>query len=331
MEHYSHNTAYMSGSREPRFSRAATVRLTNARRGGSASAAYGASRASDSDTTGVLRGTERPAGRARHAAAPRREQSGRRPAARAASRPATQAQRAQHAQRPRAAAGAGSGAAKKESVLGKFASSAAAMGSKLMSSRPAADAAMGAPVGGAAAAVAVAPGQSSHRRTSNFMHYANDNRVVRAVYEFTHGATKPLFILIVVVAVLGGLYFPVRDLYVAKRTGDILAQQVEIRKSYNDSLQKDVDKLLSEQGIKDTATDKLGLVMPGEKKIDVVGLDDDSSSSSAKKDSEQSKKASEVKAAEEKVAEDAPWYVHALDAVFGFTGVEGQEVSSSGN
>ena len=161
------------------------------------------------------------------------------------------------------------------------------------------------------------------------MRYANDNKLVNAVYEFTTGATKPLFILMVVVAVGVSLYFPVRDLYVAKRSSDILAQQVEIRKSYNDALQKDVDKLLSEDGIKDVASDKLGLVMPGEKKIDVVGLDDDSSSSST--DSSQAKKASEVEKEEQKVAENAPWYIKALDTVFGFTGVEGQTVASSGN
>ena len=328
MDNYSHNTAYASGSREPRSPRAATVRLSNVRRAGSASAGYGAPSANGTDRTGAHRGVERPVARARYASAPRREQTGRRTTAGAVSRAAARPQHGRQAQRPRATASADGSVPKKDSVLGKFAAGAAAMGSKLASSRPAADAAMGAPAG-AAAAVAVAPGQGARRRSSNFMHYANDNRVVRAVYEFTHGATKPLFILIMVVAVLGGLYFPVRDLYVAKRTGDILARQVEIRKEYNDSLQKDVDKLLSEQGIKDTATDKLGLVMPGEKKIDVVGLGDDSSSS-AKKDSEQSKKSSEVAAAEEKVAEDAPWYVHALDTVFGFKGVEGQEVSSTG-
>ena len=171
--------------------------------------------------------------------------------------------------------------------------------------------------------------QRKSRRASNFMRYANDNRVVNAIYGFVTGSTKPLFILMVVIAVGVSLYFPVRDLYVAKRSSDILAQQVEIRKSYNDALQKDVDKLLSEDGIKDVATDKLGLVMPGEKKIDVVGLDDDSSSSST--DSSQAKKASEVEKEEQKVAEEAPWYIKALDTVFGFTGVEGQTVASSGN
>ena len=99
---------------------------------------------------------------------------------------------------------------------------------------------------------------------SDFMHYANDNAVVKAIYDFTHGPQRGLFIGIVVALVLVSLYFPVRDLYVAKRSSDILAKQVEIRQQYNDELQKSVDKLLSEEGIKDAATEDLGLVMPGE-------------------------------------------------------------------
>lgn len=164
---------------------------------------------------------------------------------------------------------------------------------------------------------------------SDFMHYANDNAVVKAIYDFTHGPQRGLFIGIVVVLVLVSLYFPVRDLYVAKRSNDILAKQVEIRQQYNDELQKSVDKLLSEEGIKDAATEDLGLVMPGETKIDVLGLDDDSDSSSSKKSSN-AKKASEVAKEIEEVGKDAPWYIQTLDMLFGFNGVEGQTVVSNG-
>lgn len=164
---------------------------------------------------------------------------------------------------------------------------------------------------------------------SDFMHYANDNAVVKAIYDFTHGPQCGLFIGIVVVLVLVSLYFPVRDLYVAKRSSDILAKQVEIRQQYNDELQKSVDKLLSEEGIKDAATEDLGLVMPGETKINVLGLDDDSDSSSSKKSSN-AKKASEVAKEIEEVGKDAPWYIQTLDMLFGFNGVEGQTVVSNG-
>lgn len=170
---------------------------------------------------------------------------------------------------------------------------------------------------------------SSRLSGSDFMHYANDNAVVKAIYDFTHGPQRGLFIGIVVALVLVSLYFPVRDLYVAKRSSDILAKQVEIREQYNDELQKSVDKLLSEEGIKDAASEDLGLVMPGETKIDVLGLDDDSDSSSSKKSSN-AKKASEVAKEIEEVGKDAPWYIQTLDMLFGFNGVEGQTVVSNG-
>lgn len=170
---------------------------------------------------------------------------------------------------------------------------------------------------------------SSRLSGSDFMRYANDNAVVKAIYDFTHGPQRGLFIGIVVVLVLVSLYFPVRDLYVAKRSSDILTKQVEIRQQYNDDLQKSVDKLLSEEGIKDAATEDLGLVMPGETKIDVLGLDDDSDSSSSKKSSN-AKKASEVAKEIEEVGKDAPWYIQTLDMLFGFNGVEGQTVVSNG-
>lgn len=170
---------------------------------------------------------------------------------------------------------------------------------------------------------------SSRLSGSDYMRYANDNAVVKAIYDFTHGSLRPLFIGIVVALALVSLYFPVRDLYVAKRSSDILAKQVEIREQYNDELQKSVDKLLSEEGIKDAASENLGLVMPGEKKIDVLGLDDDSDSSSSKKSSN-AKKASEVAKEIEEVGKDAPWYIQTLDMLFGFNGVEGQTVVSNG-
>lgn len=170
---------------------------------------------------------------------------------------------------------------------------------------------------------------SSRLSGSDFMHYANDNAVVKAIYDFTHGSLRPLFIGIVVALALVSLYFPVRDLYVAKRSSDILAKQVEIREQYNDEMKKDTDKWLSEEGVKDAARD-LGMVMPGETRIEVLGLDDDSDSSSAEKKSSNAKKASEVAKEIEEVGKDAPWYIQALDMLFGFNGVEGQTVVSNG-
>lgn len=169
---------------------------------------------------------------------------------------------------------------------------------------------------------------SSRLSGADFMRYANDNAVVKAIYDFTHGSLRLLFIGIVVALALVSLYFPVRDLYVAKRSSDILAKQVEIRQQYNDEMKKDTDKWFSEEGIKDSARD-LGMAMPGEKRIEVQGLDEDSDSSSSKKSSN-AKNASEVAKEIEEVGKDAPWYIKTLDMLFGFNGVEGQTVASSG-
>lgn len=169
---------------------------------------------------------------------------------------------------------------------------------------------------------------SNRFSSSDFMRYANDNAVVKAIYDFTHGSLRPLFIGIVVTLALVSLYFPVRDLYVAKRSSDILAKQVEIRVQYNDEMKKDTDKWFSEEGIKDSARD-LGMAMPDEKRIEVQGLDEDSDSSSSKKSSN-AKNASEVAKEIEEVGKDAPWYIKTLDMLFGFNGVEGQTVVSNG-
>ena len=183
-------------------------------------------------------------------------------------------------------------------------------------------------------AVATDGGTSTRRPLSragrtNFMKYAADNRVIRAIYEFTTGRTKPLAIALVVLAVVAGLYGPVRDYYVAYRTGDIIARQLQVSEQYNESLQSDISRLLSKEGIEDEARTKFGLVMPGEKSLEVKGLDGDSSSDSS--DSSSSLTASEIAKREAEVAADAPWYLKALDAVFFFSGPDGQEVSSTGN
>lgn len=77
------------------------------------------------------------------------------------------------------------------------------------------------------------------------------------------------------------------------------------------------------------ARSKLGLVMPGEKQLEVKGLDGDSSSDSS--DASSSLTASEIAKREAEVAAEAPWYIKVLDTVFFYSGVGGQEVSSSGN
>lgn len=118
---------------------------------------------------------------------------------------------------------------------------------------------------------------SAARRRSNFMRYAADNRVIQTLYAITTGPWRFAFYGAVIVAVGLSVYFPVRDLYAAYRTGDILERQLEVRTAYNKRLESQVDKLLSTEGIEDAARKNLGLVMPGEHAVEVIGLDDDGS------------------------------------------------------
>lgn len=174
------------------------------------------------------------------------------------------------------------------------------------------------------------------------MKYANDNRVVRAIYAITTGPQRVLFYAVIACALLAYAYGPVRDLYVSYRTGDILAKQEAIQQEYKDGLETEVESYLSERGIEEAAR-KQGMVMPGERSITVTGdgsstdsnSQDSTSSSSAdaasSSDSGALTTASQVEAAEQQVYADAPWYVKALDRVFFFSGVEGQAVVSAGD
>lgn len=198
---------------------------------------------------------------------------------------------------------------------------------------------------------------------SGFMKYATDNRFVRFVYELTTGPKRVLFYVAVLAFVLIGLYFPARDYYTAYRTRDILEQQLEIREEFKDAQKKAVDALLSEEGVKDDAREKLDMVMPGEKVLNVTGLDKDGNpvvknegekpgdpeeekketikgKDAADKDKgpqmaappegEDPKTATEAEAAERAVFENSPWYFKVLDTIFGFDGKNGMAVVATG-
>lgn len=198
---------------------------------------------------------------------------------------------------------------------------------------------------------------------SGFMKYATDNRFVRFVYELTTGPKRVLFYVAVLAFVLIGLYCPARDYYTAYRTRDILEQQLEIREEFKDAQKKAVDALLSEEGVKDDAREKLDMVMPGEKVLNVTGLDKDGNpvvknegekpgdpeeekketikgKDAADKDKgpqmaappegEDPKTATEAEAVERAVFENSPWYFKVLDTIFGFDGKNGMAVVATG-
>ncbi len=162
-------------------------------------------------------------------------------------------------------------------------------------------------------------------RKTQFMRYASDGPVVQAIYRYTTGPFRKWVVLAVVAIVLACLYAPVRDLYVARRSGEVLTQQVAICKKYNKTLKTDIEALLSEEGVKDVANKRLGLVTSGEKKLNVI----DGTSETDTASGEKIESSDDIERELAAVVTDVPWYTRALDTVFGFTGVEGQTSSSS--
>lgn len=207
------------------------------------------------------------------------------------------------------------------------------------------------------------------RRQSSLMKYANDNRVVRALYDFTSGPYRAVFYVLVVAVIALGVYFPVRDLYIAHRTNGILQEQLAIREKYNESLEKEVNKYLSQEGIEEAAREQ-GMVMPGETPITVQGADQlgdngkassqDGSADGAQSDdaagsgdtassegaadsadegsggdaadssSSEPSTSAEVERAEREVYAKSPWYYKVLDSLFFYSGPSDQVVKSTG-
>lgn len=116
-------------------------------------------------------------------------------------------------------------------------------------------------------------GKTPRPPQQDLMRYASDNAVVRWLYALTTGPRRYLFYGAVVALVLVGIYGPVKDFYIARRTVMILEEQTAIRKEYNETLGDEVGSLMSQEGIEDTARKDLGMVMPGEQTITVEGLD----------------------------------------------------------
>ncbi len=168
----------------------------------------------------------------------------------------------------------GSDVAKREKQERRDARRRAATASR--SARKLAAGASGAGVGSVASGAPRSKrGKASRPVQQDLMRYASDNAVVRWFYALTTGPRRYLFYGVVAVLLLMGIYGPVRDFYIARRTVMILEEQTAIRTEYNEALGDEVGSLMSEEGIEDTARKDLGMVMPGEQTITVEGLDGD--------------------------------------------------------
>lgn len=248
---------------------------------------------------------------------------------------------------------------------------AGAAGADASSHRPARGASSGERSGASAVDEERASRRAAYeaRRQSSLMKYANDNRVVRALYDFTSGPYRAVFYVLVVAVIALGVYFPVRDLYIAHRTNGILQEQLAIREKYNESLEKEVNKYLSQEGIEEAAREQ-GMVMPGETPITVQGADQlgdngkassqDGSADGAQSDdaagsgdtassggaadsadegsggdaadssSSEPSTSAEVERAEREVYANSPWYYKVLDSLFFYSGPADQIVKSTG-
>ena len=107
------------------------------------------------------------------------------------------------------------------------------------------------------------------------------------------------------------LYQPARDLYVASRQNDKLTAQYEALKATNNNLQQDIEQLQTEEGIKQKATDTLGLIENGDSIGYVLGEDyddarDDSASSTSSK------------LAFKNIKTPITWYSPVLDFIFNY-------------
>lgn len=113
--------------------------------------------------------------------------------------------------------------------------------------------------------------------------------------------------LVAIVALALMLYPPIKALYGASRTNALLSCQLSSVTATNDTLQGEVDNLMTREGIEDEAR-RRGYVTEGDTPVDMSGVEDSGGASSD----------STVSTDESAPAASDPWYVSALDFIFGY-------------
>lgn len=116
--------------------------------------------------------------------------------------------------------------------------------------------------------------------------------------------------LVIVLAVIGvvfaSLYGPVKNYYVALRQRDDLQTYYTRLDASNSSLRESIQYLQSREGVEDEAR-RRGYVYEGETAAEIPGLEDNTNNFTGETD---------VPKAEE------PWYIQALDGLFGYQSPE---------
>lgn len=113
--------------------------------------------------------------------------------------------------------------------------------------------------------------------------------------------------LVAIVALALMLYPPLKALYGASRTNALLSTQLSSVTATNDTLQGEVDNLMTREGIEDEAR-RRGYVTEGDTPVDMSGVEDSGGASSD----------STVSTDESTSTASDPWYVSALDFIFGY-------------
>lgn len=163
--------------------------------------------------------------------------------------------------------------------------------------------------------------------SGSLIRYATDNVFVRAVYALTTGPLRFAFYAVVAFAVGASLYVPLRGWYIAARSEEVKTDLYQEQSASNAAKQETVDKLLSQEGIKEIARSKLGLVEPGEVSGMVVGLGDEGGSAASDgsdaADGGSASDGADAAAGDGSDGADGasaePWYESVLDRVFFFS------------
>lgn len=107
------------------------------------------------------------------------------------------------------------------------------------------------------------------------------------------------------------LYKPSRDLYISSRENDRLKAQYELLMQTNENLANDIEQLQTEEGIKQRATDMLGLIENG----DSIGFVEGNEYNDGRENSANS---TSSKLAYKNIKTPATWYSPFLDFIFNF-------------
>lgn len=145
------------------------------------------------------------------------------------------------------------------------------------------------------------PAQAAREATRGESRVSAGERILSAGDWAARHRILVTFVAVVLVAFVG-LYGPVRDYYVARRTGEVLQQKYDDISSQNSALTADVQRLQTKEGIEDEAR-KRGYVSQGETAVTVEGLSDDSQSDPSAVDAYQDDRSTTIKL---------------LDTVFGY-------------